>query len=127
MTGLTLIGTFPLHNDSHVCNNIFNHNNYDYYLLIGPNHTAFLKQVLKDIKEVTGWYSLGIQLEIGTSYLDHIEKNHSGDTERCKIEVIKLWLRNDQEPTMKKLAQAVEDMGGHANVVQTLRANHEGL
>ena len=124
MTGLTLIGAFPLHNDSHVCNNIFN---YDHYLLIGPNHTAFLKQALRDIKEVTGWYSLGIQLEIGTSYLDHIEKNYGSDTERCKIEVIKYWLGNDQEPTMRKLAKAVEDMGGHANVVQTLRANHEGL
>ena len=71
---------------------------------------------------MTGWYSLGIQLEIETSYLDQIEKNHSGDTERCKIEVIKYWLRNDQEPTRRKLAKAVEDMGGHAEVVQTLRA-----
>lgn len=127
MTGLTLIGAFPLHNDSHMCNNVFNHNNYDYYLLIGPNHTAFLKQALRDIKEVTSWYSLGIQLEVETSYLDHIKTNHGSDTEQCRIEVIKFWLRNDQEPTMKKLAQAVEDMGGHANVVQTLRANHEGL
>ena len=103
----------------------FNHTNYD--LLIGSNQAAILKHILRDTKEVTGWYSLGIQLEIGTSYLDHIEKNHSGDTERCKIEVIKYWLRNNQEPTMNKLAQAVEDMGGHATVVQTLRANNEGL
>ena len=86
-----------------------------------------LKKILRDIKQVTSWYSLGIQLEIDTSYLDQIEKNYSSDTERCRIEVIKFWLRNDQEPTRNKLAQAVEDMGGHANVVHTLRANHAGL
>ena len=83
--------------------------------------------MLGDIKEVTGWYSLGIQLEIETSYLDQIEKNYGGDTERCKIEVIKFWVRNGQKPTMRKLAKAVEDMGGHTKVVETLRANHEGL
>ena len=82
---------------------------------------------MRDTKEVTRWYFLGIQLEIATSYLDHIEKNYGSDTERCKIEVFKYWLRNDQEPTKSKLAQAVEDMGGHAKVVQTLRADHEGL
>ena len=83
--------------------------------------------MLRDTKEVTDWYSLGIQLEIATSDLDHIEKNYRGDTKRCKTEAFKHWLHNDQEPTKSKLAQAVEDMGGHAKVVQTLRADHEGL
>lgn len=75
---------------------------------------------------MTGWYSLGIQLEIETSYLDQIEKKHGSDNERCRIEVIKFWLRNDKEPTMRNLAKALEDMGGHTNAVKTLRANHEG-
>ena len=73
------------------------------------------------------WYSLGIQLGIGTSDLKRLEMNYGGDTERCKIEVIHFWLRRDPEATWNKLAQAVEDMGGHAKVVKTLRANHEGL
>lgn len=75
---------------------------------------------------MTGWYSLGVQLEIETSHLNHIEEKHGNDTERCRIEVINYWLRNDREPTLKNLAKAVEDMGGHTKVVQTLRANHEG-
>ena len=61
------------------------------------------------------------------SHLECIEKNYGGDAERCKIEVIDFWLHNDPEPTQSKLAQAVEDMGGHANVVQTLRAHYKGL
>ena len=73
------------------------------------------------------WYSLGIQLGIGTSDLKQLEINYAGDPERCKIEVIAFWLRHDPKATWNKLAQAVEDMGGHAKVVETLRANHEGL
>ena len=75
---------------------------------------------------MTGWYSLGVQLEIETSHLNQIEEKHGKDTERCRIEVINYWLCNDREPTLIKLAKAVEDMGGHNKVVQTLRANHEG-
>ena len=81
---------------------------------------------MRDTKEVTNWYFLGICLSIPVSYLEHIKKNYGGDTERCRIEVIDYWLHNDPEPTKSKLAQALEDMGGHANVVQTLRARYEG-
>ena len=93
----------------------------------GSSDASILKQILRDTKQVTGWYSLGIQLNIDTSYLDQIERNYGGDAERCKIEVIKFWLRNVEKFTWNKLAHAVEGMGGHANVVQTLKANDEGL
>ena len=93
----------------------------------GSSNAAILKQILIDIKEVTDWYFLGIQLEIPTSHLQHTEKNYGSNAERCKIEVIDFWLRNVQNFTWNKLAQAIEGMGGHANVVQTLKAKHEGL
>ena len=75
---------------------------------------------------MTDWYCLGIHLEIATSYLDQIEKNYGSDGERCKIEVIDIWLCNDENPTWRKLVQAVENMAAHSITVQTLRANHEG-
>ena len=75
---------------------------------------------------MTNWYSLGIQLGIESPVLKRIEKDCSGDTERCKTETIDIWLHNDSEPTWNRLASAVEDMGGHARVAQTLRANHKG-
>ena len=73
------------------------------------------------------WYSLGKQLGIGNSDLKRIEKECERHPERCKIEVIQFWLHHDPEPTWSKLARAVKDMGGHAKVVLTLKANHEGL
>ena len=93
----------------------------------GSSDASTLKQILRVTKEVTGWYSLGIQLNIDTSYLDQIERNYGGDAERCKIEVIKFWLRNVKKFTWSKLARAVKGMGGHANVVETLKAKHKGL
>ena len=75
---------------------------------------------------MTDWYSLGIQLEISASHLLQIE-NSGSNAERCKMEVIDFLFYNVDNPTSEKLAMAVEDMGRHANVVQTLRPNHEGL
>ena len=107
--------------------NYGSNDNYDHYFQSGSNTAAFLGQILRDIKEVTDWFCLGIYLGIPTSYLKHIEKNYVSNAERCRIEVIDYWLNNDPESTQNKLAQAVEDMGGYANVVQTLRARYEGL
>jgi len=105
--------------------NFGSNENNDHYFQSGSN-PAILKQILRDTKEVTDWHSLGIQLEIPTSHLRHIEDNYGSNAKRCKIEVIDYWLQNDPEPTKSKLAQAVEDMGGRTNVVQTLRASCEG-
>ena len=85
-----------------------------------------LKQILKDTKGVYNWFFLGIQLDIPTSVLKQLELRYDS-FERLKTEVMEIWLHNDPEPTWNKLAQALEDTGGHAEVVETLRANHEGL
>ena len=74
---------------------------------------------------MTSWFSLGIYLGIEHPVLKSIEEKYKSDNERFKIEVIQSWLRNDQEPSWSTLAKAVEDMGGHAKVVQTLE-NHQG-
>ena len=76
---------------------------------------------------MTDWYSLGIHLDIQTSVILKPIEEHYKDPVRCKTEVIEFWLDNEPEPTWNKLARAVEDMGGHGEVVETLRANHEGL
>ena len=93
---------------------------------LGSHITAFLKQCVKATKEVKNWYPLGVQLGIETCNLKEIERNHGGDVERCKIEAIDHWLHNDPEPTWNKFVQALEDVGGHAKIVQTMKANHEG-
>ena len=80
-----------------------------------------LADVLAALIEVTKPYQLGIQLRIDLAELDTIEKNHPGDIDRQKTEVIKYWLRNSPDASWTTLANAVERVGGHARLVERLR------
>ena len=81
-----------------------------------------LADVLAALTEVTKPYQLGIQLKIDSSELDTIEKDHPRDIDRQKTEVIKYWLRNSPDASWTTLANAVERMGGHANLAEKLRS-----
>ena len=76
---------------------------------------------------MTNWYCLGTQLASATVHLQHIVNNYGSDAEQCRSEVKKFWLRNQKNHTLTRLTLAVESVGGHAKVVLTLGANHEGL
>jgi hypothetical protein len=86
-----------------------------------------LADVLAAIKEVTKLYQLGIQLKLGPSDLDEIEKNHPRDIGRQKTEVVKYWLRNSPYTSWTTLSKAVEGMGGHAKLAETLREKEQGI
>jgi hypothetical protein len=85
-----------------------------------------LADVLAAIKEVTKPYQLGIQLKIDLAELDSIEKNHRGDVDRQKTEVVKYWLRNSPDASWTTLANAVERMRGHARLARRLREEIKG-
>ena len=84
-----------------------------------------LAEVLAALKEVTKPYKLGIQLKIDSSTLKTIEKNHRGDIDRQKTEVIEYWLHNSPDASWTTLANAVERMGGHSKLVGRLRGYPE--
>ena len=75
------------------------------------------------LKEVTDPYLLGLQLGIEPDQLKKFEReDHLQRTERRKIEVIMYWLRKDDvKCSWETLADAVERMKCHGNVVKTLR------
>ena len=83
-----------------------------------------VREVVNETKEVTRWFSLGIQLEIKPEDLHQIGDKYSSDTEQCKTEVVTFWIRNTRKCTWGRLANAVENMGGHSNLVHTLRKSH---
>jgi hypothetical protein len=86
-----------------------------------------LAEVLAAIKEITKPYQLGIQLKIDLSELKTIETSYSKDIDRQKTEVIKHWLRNSPDASWTTLANAVERMGGHARLAETLREKEENF
>ena len=59
--------------------------------------------------------------------LDSIEKNHLRDIDLQKTEVIKYWLHNSPDASWTTLANAVERMGGHARLVETLREKEQTI
>lgn len=83
--------------------------------------STFLKEAECEMREMASvWYQLGLQLEIKTSILDQFEKNHTNDVRRCMTDVLIWWCRNTQEPSWRKLANAVELTGGYGNLVRRL-------
>jgi hypothetical protein len=86
-----------------------------------------LADVLAGLTEITKPYQLGIRLKIDSSELKTIERNYSKDIDRQKTEVIEHWLRNSPDASWTTLANAVERMGGHARLAETLREKEQSI
>ena len=70
-----------------------------------------LREIQNQLRDVTKWHQLGVQLGVPAHELSIIENNHSRDAERCKTETLLWWLRNVDDISWEKLAQAVEELG----------------
>ena len=91
-----------------------------YVLIVGLQ----LWDVLSALEEITEPHNLGIYLGIKEHELEIFEKNYPRDIKRQKIEVMKYWLRNNRDCSWEVLANAVEKMGGHGNLMERLRDKH---
>ena len=70
---------------------------------------------------VSSWHNLGIQLKIKKDTLNRIEADHKHDgVQRCLSEMVHYWQRNDDKPSWEKLTDAVNDVGGHTDVVKSI-------
>ena len=83
-----------------------------------------LKQVENELKEVTDWFSLGLQLEITIAKLDLIEKKHPKEPERCKLDVLDFWFANAQDRSWQALLKALEAMEKHGRLVRRLNSEY---
>ena len=55
------------------------------------------KEVLNELKEVTKWHELGVQLGVPAHILSAIDSKHPQDTDRSKSAVIIWWLQNIED------------------------------
>ena len=72
--------------------------------------TPTLKELSEALKSVLKWHSLGIQLGLKIHQLGTIERNHHGDNERCKTEMLICWLDKTEAPTWEAIAEALGQM-----------------
>ena len=82
-----------------------------------------LREIENELSEVTAtdWYPLGVQLGLRPATLTEILRNYLLDTERCKQEVLHVWLCSTPEASWMGLAQAVQALGRYESLVQKLR------
>ena len=62
---------------------------------------------MKAIRNVTNWFLLGIHLHMEQHDLRKIEVQYHYDIDRCKLEMISCWRRNDPTANWQKLRQAL--------------------
>ena len=80
-----------------------------------------LKELSNELESVQKWHSLGVKLELELHQLGTIEKDHYGDSERCKHEMLGCWLRSSELPTWKVVTDALHQIGEHAVALQIQR------
>ena len=73
--------------------------------------TPTLKELKNALKSVLDWHSLGVNLDLKSHQLGTIEKNHRGDDERCRTEMLICWLDDTIAPTWGAVAEALDQMG----------------
>ena len=74
--------------------------------------TPNLKDLINELKSVSDWYSLGVNLNFQRHQLNEIERNYRGDDKRCKTEMLGFWL-DSTTPTWKAVADALRLMEAH--------------
>ena len=82
--------------------------------------------MLAELRDVVDWFKLGVSLGIKHSYLKKIEADYRGDVECCKTEMLSFWIDNDENASMEKLTQALEEIG-HRNLAKRLRDKYNVL
>ena len=53
------------------------------------------------------WHSLGVKLGVQSHELGTIERDHHGNSVRCKHEMLARWLHSAKRPTWKAVADAL--------------------
>lgn len=76
--------------------------------------------MMSELRVITDPHQLGVFLGIESHVLKEIEKDHRQVTEQ-RTAVIEFWQSNCSECSWRALADAVDKMGGHSNLVKKLR------
>ena len=67
------------------------------------------KPVLKKIHtlKIDNWYGVGLELDIESTCLDEIKRDHPQDVKGQKVAMFNKWLSQDTSATYGKLARAL--------------------
>ena len=91
-----------------------------YSVLYSTPATPSLEALTNELKSVSDWHSLGVNLDLKHHQLKEIEKNHRGDDKLCMTKVLIGWLDSTPNPTWEDTVEALYLMDEHtvANNIQ---------
>ena len=83
-------------------------------ILLESMETLNLKDVVCELNDFSGWYQLGVFMNVPKNVLDqiHADYGHGPNAmRRCQIEMISYWLDNGRDPTWSFLISALHSIG----------------
>ena len=80
------------------------------------------KSLCAELKTVTDWHQLGINLGVPADELRRIERDYQGN-DRRRAEMLDLWLRCTPNATWEDVVRALQQMGENA-VAENIREKH---
>lgn len=84
------------------------------------DQTLTLKNLLTELTGVSHWQLLASYLEVPKKKRSKIGVRYDRDPERCKERMLDWWLKSTRQPSWERLAQALEKMGHHKDLVQRI-------
>ena len=85
-------------------------------------HILSSKEVLPELRTVTNWHQLGINLGLQTCELNKIEHDYQGN-ERRKQKMLDLWLRRTPNAAWSDVACGLQQMGEN-RVAESIRQKY---
>lgn len=82
-----------------------------------------LNDLNNELRIVTNWHGLGLQLDVPDHELERIEQNYPRSAERKMSEVLKYWWRNcpTERRSWQTIAAALKNIG-YKNLAKTLES-----
>ena len=80
-----------------------------------------MREIEPLLREITDAYHLGVHLGVPAEKLKEFERDYPRDIARQRTETVSYWRDNCDNATWDGLAEAVEKLGDHGNLVTKLR------
>ena len=81
-----------------------------------------MKDLVYELRSVY-WHDIGLQLSVPTHILKQIEREKREESRRL-ADVLDYWLSNEESPSWEKIIVALKRVGGHADVIASIRKNY---
>ena len=82
-------------------------------LIFVADKTLNVQNLSLAMVQVTNWHTLGIRLGVPTYQLKNIEQSYPMNNERCKNEMLSVWLQMSPAACWRDVARALHEIDHH--------------